>query len=55
MVTNGEWLRTQRKQAGLSLRALGQRLHFSAPYLSDVERNRRGCTEKILAAYEALS
>lgn len=53
-VVNGAWLRERREAAGLSLRALGARLGFSAVYLGDIELNRRNCTPKIREAYEAL-
>ena len=53
-VINGEWLRFERETAGLTLREMARRLGYSAPYVSDVERNRRNCTSKIRAAYEAL-
>lgn len=53
-VVNGRWLRIEREIAGLTLHEMGRRLGFSAVYLSDVERNRRTCTPKIRAAYEAL-
>ena len=53
-IINGQWLRTEREIAGLSLREMARRLEFSAPYLSDIEHNRRNCTPKIREAYEAL-
>jgi transcriptional regulator with XRE-family HTH domain len=53
-VVNGDWLRERRKGAGLTLREMARRLEFSAPYICDVERNRRHCTPKIRMAYEAL-
>lgn len=53
-VVNGDWLRERRKAAGLTLREMAGRLDFSAPYISDVERNRRNCTPAIRKAYEAL-
>jgi hypothetical protein len=53
-VVNGLWLREQRESAGLSLRAMGARLNFSAVYLGDVELGRRNCTPVIRAGYEAL-
>jgi transcriptional regulator with XRE-family HTH domain len=39
--TFGELLRFARQAAGMSQRALAQFLEVSAPYLSDVERDRR--------------
>lgn len=54
-IVNGAWLRWQRRAAGLTLRGMAKRMCFSAPYLCDVERNRRNCTPEIRAAYEALS
>ncbi len=53
-VVNGAWLRLEREMAGLTLREMARRLEFSAPYICDVEHNRRACSPKIRAAYEAL-
>jgi transcriptional regulator with XRE-family HTH domain len=53
-VVDGAWLRQQRIKAGLGLREMAQRLGFSAPYICDIELNRRNCTPKVRAAYEAL-
>lgn len=33
---------------------MSRKLKFSAPYLSDIEHNRRNRLPKIVAAYEAL-
>lgn len=43
-----------RQQSGMSLRTMAKQLQFSAAYLSDIERGRRNCTDKIREAYEAL-
>ncbi len=51
---NGEWLRAVRIVAGLSLREMATRLGFSAPYICDIELNRRHCTPAIRAEYERL-
>lgn len=51
---NGAWLRGKRERAGLSLREMARRMKLSAPYVSDIERNRRGCPDKVRQAYEAL-
>lgn len=53
-VTNGKWLRLEREIAGVTLREMARRLDFSAAYLCDIEKNRRRCSSKIRAAYEAL-
>lgn len=53
-VVDGHWLRRQRQRAGLTLREVSRRLGFSAPYISDVELNRRNCTPAIRAFYERL-
>lgn len=42
MQTLGSYLRTARESKGFSLRELARRLNLSAPFVSDVERNRRG-------------
>lgn len=51
---NGEWLKARRDAADVSLRELGKALGFSAMFLSDIEHNRRNCSEKVLKAYEGL-
>jgi hypothetical protein len=53
-VVDGAWLRERRELAGVTLREMGRRLGFSAPYLSDVEWNRRNRLPAIVKAYEAL-
>lgn len=53
-VINGRWLRIQREMAGMTMREMARQLEFSAAYLCDVEHNRRHCSPKIRAAYEAL-
>lgn len=53
-VINGAWLKHERELAGLTLREMGQRMGCTAPFLSDVEHNRRNCSPKTRAAYEAL-
>lgn len=53
-VVNGAWLRERRMAAGLSLREMARRLGFSAPYVSDVEKNKRNCLPKFRKAYESL-
>lgn len=53
-VVDGAWLRERRELAGLTLREMGRRLGYSAPYLSDVEWNRRNRLPAIVKAYEAL-
>lgn len=53
-VVDGRWLRERRELAGLTLREMGRRAGFSAPYLSDVEWNRRNRLPAIVKAYEAL-
>jgi transcriptional regulator with XRE-family HTH domain len=53
-VIDGQWLRTRRKVARIGLREMARRLGFSAPYISDIELNRRNCSAEILKAYEAL-
>lgn len=53
-IINGAWLRNERKTAGLTLREMARRLGLSAPFICDVELNRRNCSPKVRAAYEAL-
>lgn len=54
-LVNGAWLRARRVAAGVSLRALARQLDFSAAYISDIERNHRGCSHEIQVAYERLT
>lgn len=54
-VVDGADLRRVRVEAGLSLRAMGKRIGFSASYLRDVELNRRTCTTRIEEAYGVLA
>ena len=51
---NGLWLKQLREDAGLTQRQFGIRVHKSSPYLSDIERNRRECPERIYEAYRNL-
>lgn len=53
-VLNGAWLRFVRQRAGLTLREFATRAGVSAPYISDIERNRRNCLPAMRARYEAL-
>ncbi len=41
-ISFGEYLKRNREEKQISLRELARRLDLSAPYLSDVENNRRG-------------
>ena len=41
----GRLMREARLRAGLTLREMARRMKYSAPYLSDLERGRRGWTE----------
>ena len=49
-VTFGEYLKRKREEKQISLRELARRLELSAPFVSDVENNRRApLTEERLA------
>lgn len=49
-VTFGEYLKHKREERQISLRELARRLNVSAPFISDVENNRRApLTEERLA------
>jgi hypothetical protein len=54
-LVNGTWLRAQRVAAGVSVRSFARSLDFSAAYISDIERNHRGCSHEIQVAYERLT
>ncbi len=45
-VANGESIRSLRESRGKSLRWLARSLKISAPYLSDMEKGKRGFSEK---------
>ena len=49
MQTLGERLRELREKSRISLRHLAARVHITAPYLSDIELNRRHPSDKVLA------
>ena len=49
----GEAIRYLREQRGMTLRALAKRVGISAPFLSDIEHNRRN-TDKLLLLAEVL-
>jgi transcriptional regulator with XRE-family HTH domain len=46
VTTLGGVIRSQREVRGLTLRAVAEAAGISAPYLSDVEHNRRGMSEE---------
>lgn len=48
---DGRSLRAAREVCRLSLRALARRVGLSATYLSQVERNQRHVTRKVLGLY----
>ena len=54
LVTDGATLRATRKRAGLSLRALGERIGVSAAYLCDVEKGARNGTKRVLDGYKKI-
>jgi transcriptional regulator with XRE-family HTH domain len=49
----GDAIRYLREQRGMTLRALAKRVEISAPFLSDIEHNRRN-TDKLPAIADAL-
>ena len=49
MLTLGERLRELREERRISLRHLAARVRITAPYLSDIELNRRHPSERVLA------
>lgn len=51
---NGAWLRKCRERAGLTLREFATRAGVSAPYICDIEKNRRNCLPGMRALYEGL-
>ena len=53
-VPNRGELRLIRERTGTSLRAMARRMGLSAPYVSDVELDRRRATPEIVHAYEML-
>lgn len=53
-VVNHDALRQRREYRGVSLRKMADKLGVTPPYLSDIERGNRRCTEKIEKAYRKL-
>lgn len=53
MTSLGEAIRVLREQRRMTLRALAERVGVSAPFLSDIEHNRRS-TDKLEAIAEVL-
>lgn len=49
---DGRSLRAAREVCNVSLRELARRIRLSATYLSQVERNQRSVTRKVLALYK---
>lgn len=49
---DGRSLRAAREVCKVSLRELARRIGLSAAYLSQVERNQRSVTRKVLALYK---
>ncbi len=54
-VINGAWLRFVRLRAGLTLREFAKRAGVSAPYICDIERNRRNCLPEMRKNYETFA
>ena len=48
---NGDFLRWDRKQRGLTLREVARRAGLSAAFVCDVELNRRNCPPKLARFY----
>lgn len=53
-ITVGEALRAARDAAGLSLSVMAIRTHYSKPYLSMVETDKRAATTDVVKAYERV-
>lgn len=49
----GAEMRRRRIAAGLSMRTVAKRLNFSAPYVSDLEKGRRGWSHHKISDYLA--
>jgi predicted transcriptional regulator len=55
IIIDGDKLRQAREATGLTMRALAERIGVSAPYLCDLEKNRRTATDAtILKLIDAL-
>ena len=54
-VINGAWLRERRLRAGFTLRGFAMRVGVSAPYISDIEHNRRRCLPGMRDAYDNIA
>lgn len=53
-VVNYKWLREVRLASQLTLSQMADRLGYSVPYMSDIERGKRDCTQRVREAYEQL-
>lgn len=53
-VINGSWLRAIREDAGITAKAMGQRLGYSASFVASIESEARPCPVAVVSAYEAL-
>ena len=53
-VVNGRWLGWIRKKAGQTMRDVAKRAKCSAPFVNDVEKNRRTCAPRLRAVYSNL-
>jgi len=53
-VPSGAWLRWDRERHGVGLREFARKAGFSAPFISDVERNNRLVTPRLEKAYATL-
>lgn len=51
----GALIRRARESTGLSLGRLSREIYFSVSYLSDVERDKRHASDKLLAAMATVS
>ena len=54
LAVTGEALRKARESAGVLALSMATRLNLSRSYISDIERGKRQCPERVLREYEKL-
>ncbi len=52
-VVNGRWLAWVRNKAGMTMRDVAKKAKVSAPFINDIEHNKRSCTRKVRMVYAA--
>lgn len=48
----GKLMRVKREKAGVGLRQISRAMHYSAPFISDIERGQRRWNVRLIEEYE---